>query len=93
MTELQQYIENINVKWSYDVKNFRYSKAQRIAAAQYVLEYVILHGLLDIQRISFDTQFEEHRGPLSDGQLGHLYDDLVALTKPVQVPTLASPAK
>ena len=93
MNEVQQYIEQINVKWAYDVKNFRYSKAQRVAAAQYVLEYVILHGLLDIQRISFDTQFEEHRGPLSDGQLGHLFDELVLLTKPLQPPALASPSK
>lgn len=88
MNELQQYIENINIKWSYDVTNFRYSKAQRVAAAQYVIEYVILHGLLDIQRISSDSGYEEHRGPLSDGQLGHIFDDLVQLTKPVQAPAL-----
>jgi tetratricopeptide (TPR) repeat protein len=93
MNEMQQYIENINTRWAYDVKSFRYSKAQRVAAAQWVLEYTVEKGLLDIQLIHLHPEYETHAGPLSEGQLGHIMSELLQLTAPVQTLTLQSPSK
>ena len=80
--EVQQYVENINTRWSYDVKSFRYGKAQRLAAAQFVLDFTTEKGLLDIQLIEQHPDYEQHAGPLSEGQLGHLVGELKALTAP-----------
>jgi tetratricopeptide (TPR) repeat protein len=91
MHDLQQYAEQINTGWAYDVKSFRYGKAQRVAAAQFVLGFTEERGLLDLQLIEQHPDYEQHAGPLGEGQLGHLMEELRRLTSPVQPPSLQAP--
>lgn len=91
MNELQQYIEQIHTSWPLDVKSFRYGKAQRVAAAKWVMAFTEEKGLLDIQQIHLHPEYEQHAGPLGEGQLGHIMDELKKLTSPVQPPTLQAP--
>ena len=95
MTDVQQYIESCNTpRWTaLDVQSFRYSKAQRVAAAQFLLDFTVERGLLDVQLIHTHPEYEQHTGALGEGQLGTLFSELMQLTAPRAPPSLSSHSK